>query len=169
MEVDSFMPRPLYLQGKNPRYPSDRRLDGPQSERELGILYATATGNGLVYPLATISRYFVHLHLIHSFYLTGTGRIFLRRETDHSPTPSASLEACGTCAPIQMYVFVFVFVLWRFNKQGHRSLFSFHPLNQRSLLSDWYFYSLIGNRIFQSLLSKAISASSFLFVSSAAL
>jgi hypothetical protein len=29
--VVSFTPRPLYPQGKNPRYPLDRRLGGPQS------------------------------------------------------------------------------------------------------------------------------------------
>jgi hypothetical protein len=27
----SFTPRPLYLQGRSPRYPLDRRLGGPQS------------------------------------------------------------------------------------------------------------------------------------------
>jgi hypothetical protein len=27
----SFMPLPLYLRGKSPRYPLDRRLGGPQS------------------------------------------------------------------------------------------------------------------------------------------
>jgi hypothetical protein len=31
MEVVSFTPRPLYPQGKSPRYPLDRRLGGPQS------------------------------------------------------------------------------------------------------------------------------------------
>jgi hypothetical protein len=29
--VVSFTPRPLYTQGKSPRYPQDRRLGGPQS------------------------------------------------------------------------------------------------------------------------------------------
>jgi hypothetical protein len=29
--VVSFTPRPLYPQGKSPRYPLDRRLGGPQS------------------------------------------------------------------------------------------------------------------------------------------
>jgi hypothetical protein len=29
--VVTFMNRPLYHCGKNPRYPLDRRLDGPQS------------------------------------------------------------------------------------------------------------------------------------------
>jgi hypothetical protein len=29
--VVSFTPRPLYLRGKSPRYPLDRRLGGPQS------------------------------------------------------------------------------------------------------------------------------------------
>jgi hypothetical protein len=29
--VVSFTPRPLYLQGKRPWYPLDRRLGGPQS------------------------------------------------------------------------------------------------------------------------------------------
>jgi len=29
--VVSFTPRPLYLQGKSPWYPLDRRLGGPQS------------------------------------------------------------------------------------------------------------------------------------------
>jgi hypothetical protein len=29
--VDKFTPRPLYPRGKNPRYPLDRRLGGPQS------------------------------------------------------------------------------------------------------------------------------------------
>jgi len=29
--VVSFTPRPLYTQGKSPRYPLDRRLGGPQS------------------------------------------------------------------------------------------------------------------------------------------
>jgi hypothetical protein len=29
--VVSFTPRPLYLQGKSPWYPLDRKLDGPQS------------------------------------------------------------------------------------------------------------------------------------------
>jgi hypothetical protein len=29
--VVSFTPRPLYPRGKSPRYPSDRRLGGPQS------------------------------------------------------------------------------------------------------------------------------------------
>jgi len=31
MEVVSFPPRPPYYQGKSPRYPSNRRLGGPQS------------------------------------------------------------------------------------------------------------------------------------------
>jgi hypothetical protein len=58
MEVVSFMPRPLYLQGKNLRYPSNKRLDRPQSERGLGISDGTASDNGLdeLYPLATISK-----------------------------------------------------------------------------------------------------------------
>jgi len=30
--VVSFTPRPLYLQRKNPWYPLDRRLGGPQSQ-----------------------------------------------------------------------------------------------------------------------------------------
>jgi len=29
--VDSFTPRPLYPPGKEPQYPMDRRLGGPQS------------------------------------------------------------------------------------------------------------------------------------------
>jgi hypothetical protein len=36
MHVFSFTPRPLYLQGKNPWYPLDRRLGGPQSWSERG-------------------------------------------------------------------------------------------------------------------------------------
>jgi hypothetical protein len=32
--VVSFTPRPLYLQGKIPRYAFDRRLGGPQSRSE---------------------------------------------------------------------------------------------------------------------------------------
>jgi hypothetical protein len=28
----SFMPQPLYPQGKSPQYPLDRRLGGPQSQ-----------------------------------------------------------------------------------------------------------------------------------------
>jgi hypothetical protein len=34
--VVSFTPRPLYLQGKRPWYPSDRRLGGPQSRSGRG-------------------------------------------------------------------------------------------------------------------------------------
>jgi hypothetical protein len=34
--VVSFMPRPLYPQGKSPWYPLDRRLGGPQSRYEHG-------------------------------------------------------------------------------------------------------------------------------------
>jgi hypothetical protein len=34
--VVSFMPRPLYSQGKSPRYPLDRRLGGPQSRSGRG-------------------------------------------------------------------------------------------------------------------------------------
>jgi hypothetical protein len=42
-----FTPRPLYPQGKSPRYPLDRRLGGPQSQsgwfREEKILHPTGT------------------------------------------------------------------------------------------------------------------------------
>jgi hypothetical protein len=31
VEVISFTPRPLYYQGKSPRYPLDKRLDGAQA------------------------------------------------------------------------------------------------------------------------------------------
>jgi hypothetical protein len=31
------MPRPLYLQGKSPRYPLDRRLRGPHSRSDHGV------------------------------------------------------------------------------------------------------------------------------------
>jgi len=34
--VASFTPLPLYLQGKSPLYPLDRRLDGPQSRSGRG-------------------------------------------------------------------------------------------------------------------------------------
>jgi hypothetical protein len=34
--VVSFTPRPLYSKGKNPRYPLDRRLGGPQSRSGCG-------------------------------------------------------------------------------------------------------------------------------------
>jgi hypothetical protein len=34
--VVSFTPRPLYSQGKSPRYPLDRRLGGPQSRSGRG-------------------------------------------------------------------------------------------------------------------------------------
>jgi hypothetical protein len=34
--VVSFAPRPLYLQGKSPRYPLDRRLGGPRSHSGRG-------------------------------------------------------------------------------------------------------------------------------------
>jgi hypothetical protein len=34
----TFTPRPLYLRGKNSRYPSDRRLGGPQSRSGQGGL-----------------------------------------------------------------------------------------------------------------------------------
>jgi hypothetical protein len=34
--VVSFTPRPLYLQGKSPLYPLDRRLDGPPSRSGCG-------------------------------------------------------------------------------------------------------------------------------------
>jgi hypothetical protein len=35
--VVSFMPLPLYLRGKSPRYPLDRRLGGPKTEKRLLI------------------------------------------------------------------------------------------------------------------------------------
>jgi hypothetical protein len=35
--VVSFTPRPLYPQGKSPRYPLDRRLGGPQSRSGYGV------------------------------------------------------------------------------------------------------------------------------------
>jgi hypothetical protein len=45
--VVSFTPRPLYLRGKNPPYPFDRRLGGPQSRSgrygEVKILGLTGT------------------------------------------------------------------------------------------------------------------------------
>jgi len=41
--VVSFKPRPLYLWGKSPRYPFDRRLGGPQM--------ATVMKSGLVIML----------------------------------------------------------------------------------------------------------------------
>jgi hypothetical protein len=47
--VVSFTPRPLYPRGKSPRYPSDRRSDGPQSRSgrcgEEKILGFTGTRN----------------------------------------------------------------------------------------------------------------------------
>jgi hypothetical protein len=35
--VVSFTTRPIYLQGKSPRYPLDRRLGGPQNQSRRGI------------------------------------------------------------------------------------------------------------------------------------
>jgi hypothetical protein len=35
--VVSFMPLPLYLQGKSPWYPLERRLDGPQNRSGRGV------------------------------------------------------------------------------------------------------------------------------------
>jgi len=37
MDVVSFMPRPLYPQGKNPQYPLVRRLGEPQSRSGRGV------------------------------------------------------------------------------------------------------------------------------------
>jgi hypothetical protein len=55
----SFTPRPLYPQGKSPRYPLDRRLGGPQSRSGRGedkILDPTRTHNSdplVVQPVAS--------------------------------------------------------------------------------------------------------------------
>jgi hypothetical protein len=47
--VVSFNPRPLYRQGKERRYPLDRRLDGPQSRSGRG-------GEQNKYPVSAGSR-----------------------------------------------------------------------------------------------------------------
>jgi hypothetical protein len=51
--VVSFTPRPLYLQGKSPRYPLDRRLGGTQSRSGRGgeeKKFPAPTGNRTLEP-----------------------------------------------------------------------------------------------------------------------
>jgi hypothetical protein len=54
--VVSFSPRPLYCQGKSPRYPLDRRLGGPQSRSERNGEEKEVASAGIripvVYPVA---------------------------------------------------------------------------------------------------------------------
>jgi hypothetical protein len=104
--VVSFMPRPLYLQGKSPRYPSDRRLGGPQSRSGRGGEEKTSyplTGLELPVIQPVAQRYtteltrpheeFSSLHFFHGYcYIS---RFYLLRYEDVSfPT---GLFFCGFC------------------------------------------------------------------------
>jgi hypothetical protein len=54
--VISFTPRPLYTQGRSPRYPLDRRLGGPQSQSgqygDVKILASTRTRTPTPWPFS---------------------------------------------------------------------------------------------------------------------
>jgi hypothetical protein len=115
----SSTPRPLYPQGKSPRYPLDRRLDGPQSRSVHGVeeknSHSPRRESNPYHPIVQpIAQSLYRLSYPRSVYTT-----VLRLKTIHGWSKQLS-RMRGAIPPLPQYLFM----MWCVVK--HRNNFAFY-------------------------------------------